>query len=441
MPLDFAEFERTLAAAISALRAGRPVLVADNRDRENEVDAIAAAQDMTEQVLAWMIRHTSGYICAPMTAARADELKLPHMVVNNQDPRRTNYMVTCDAASGVTTGISAHDRARTLRVLADPQSTATSLIRPGHTVPLVAQPGGVLTRGGHTEASLDLCRLAGLTQVAAISELVNDDGTMMRYEQAEKFATAEDLVLLTVDDLVAWREVNDRDGLSELSETATAQVAQSAETASSEGAYKTRLTRIAEAKLPTEYGGFQVVCFRDERTGYDHLALIADKPAESQTDPLVRVHSECLTGEAFGSLRCDCGPQLHAAMRAVTEQGGAIIYLRGQEGRGIGLAEKIRAYRLQDEGMDTAEANIELGWPVDMRDYRVAAEILDELGMRRIRLLTNNPEKRRLDSDLVQVSETLPLEVGITAENVDYLRTKQAMGHTFTTLPPLDEQE
>lgn len=425
-----AEFSATLRAGLTALRQGKPVLVADNRERENEVDAIVAAQNLDETVLAWMIRHTSGYICAPMTSARAEELRLKPMVAHNQDPRRTNYMVTCDAASGITTGISAHDRARTLRVLADPEAGGADIIRPGHMVPLVGRSGGVLTRGGHTEAALDLCRLAGLIQVGALAEMVNDDGTMMRYPKAVELAAAEGLVLLTVDDLVKWREANDSDGQAALADIRVP-----------ESLPPKRVTKIDAATLPSKYGEFQVICFRDEVTGFDHLALVAKKEPEPGVDPLVRVHSECLTGEAFHSLRCDCGPQLDRALSRVASEGGAVIYLRGQEGRGIGLAEKIRAYRLQDEGFDTARANLELGWPVDMRDYRVAGEILNALGMKRIRLLTNNPEKRKLDPDLVVVSETLPLEVGINPHNVDYLRTKQALGHTFTTLPPVGDEE
>ena len=422
--------EALLQRAYADLRAGKPVLVADSRDRENEVDAIVAAQTATKKWVAWMVRYSSGYLCAPMTPQRADALGLPEMVPDSQDPKHTCYTISCDAAEGVTTGISAHDRARTLTVLADPAATPDSLIRPGHILPLRARPGGVLVRGGHTEATVDLVRLAGLEPVGAIGELVTDDGDMVRYEDAVAIAEREGLVLLTVEELAQWRRVHDPSPIEDAPASAevTRQGAEFGE------ASPNRVVKIAQATLPTSYGDFIIHSFRDCLTGAEHVALTpahVESPAEI---PLVRIHSECLTGEAFGSLRCDCGPQLHQAMIEIARCGGALVYLRGHEGRGIGLAEKIRAYHLQDEGQDTAEANLSLGWPVDLREYGAGAAILASLGITRVRLLTNNPDKTRLHPGLVEVVERVPLEVGIDPHNIDYLRTKAALGNTFTRL-------
>lgn len=404
----------SIEEALEALRAGRPVLVADNEDRENEADVVLAAQTASTEWVAWTIRHSSGYLCAPMTAARADALDLPLMVPHSQDPRRTAYTVTVDAAEGVSTGISAADRTRTIKVLADPGATAADLIRPGHVLPLRAVAGGVLHRAGHTEAAVDLCRLAGLEEVAAIAELVNDDGSMMRLPHAAALAERDGLVLVTIAQLVAWRREH-----GDLPELAGPTVEPR----------QPRVEHTAEAALPTTHGPLRVHGFRDLRTGASHAALVSE--VAWQDAPLVRVHSECLTGDAFGSLRCDCGPQLDAALARVAREGGVVVYLRGHEGRGIGLLGKIDAYALQDAGRDTIDANLELGWPVDRREYGAAAAILRELGIERVRLMTNNPAKvAGLQADGVQVIETAPLEVGRRPENEAYLRTKaERMGH------------
>lgn len=405
----------TVEQALEALRAGRPVLVADSPDRENEADVILAAQSATPEWIAWTIRHSSGYLCAPMPAARADALDLPLMVPHSQDPRRTAYTVTVDAATGVTTGISAADRARTLRVLADPASGHEDLIRPGHVLPLRAVPGGVLHRAGHTEAAVDLCRLAGLEPVGAIAELVNDDGSMTRLVDASALAEAEGLVLLTIADIVAWRTAHDD------VEPAAPDVAPQ----------RDRVHATHTAYLPTRHGDFRIHGFRDLRTGDEHVALVPTGGLAAT--PVVRVHSECLTGDAFGSARCDCGPQLDAALELAAEQGGAVVYLRGHEGRGIGLLAKVAAYALQDEGRDTVEANLDLGWPADRREYGAAAAILASLGVRRVSLLTNNPAKvAGLRAHGIEVAEVRGLEVGRTPQNEAYLRTKAtSMGHVL----------
>lgn len=412
----------TIEQALDALRAGRPVLVADNEDRENEADVVLAAQTASTEWVAWTIRHSSGYLCAPMTAERADALELPLMVPHSQDPRRTAYTVTVDAAEGITTGISAADRARTIRVLAEPTATAADLIRPGHVLPLRAVAGGVLHRGGHTEAAVDLCRLAGLEQVAAIAELVHDDGSMMRLPAASALAAREQLVLITIEQLVAYRHEH-----GDLPPVAAPAV---------EAPHLARVEETARAALPTRHGDLRIHAYRDLRTGAAHAALISQ--VAWQDAPLVRVHSECLTGDSFGSLRCDCGPQLDTALGRVAREGGVVVYLRGHEGRGIGLLGKIDAYALQDEGRDTIEANLELGWPVDRREYGAAAAILHELGIERVRLMTNNPAKvAGLQASGIAVIETLPIEVGRGPENEAYLRTKaERMGHWLSAPAP-----
>lgn len=407
----------TVEEAVAALQAGRPVIVADSPDRENETDVILAAQSATTQWVGWTIRHSSGYLCAPMPASRADALELPLMVPHSQDPRRTAYTVTVDAADGVTTGISAADRARTLRVLADPGAGPHSIIRPGHVLPLRAVPGGVLHRAGHTEAAVDLCRIAGLEPVAGIAELVHDDGSMMRLRDAARLAREEGLVVLTIADLAAWRREHD--------DLAGAEQPPAPER---------RVAHTGTASLPTRHGRFTVHGYRDLRTGSGHAALVAAEPATPAPVPVVRVHSECLTGDAFGSLRCDCGPQLDAALAKAAAEGGAVVYLRGHEGRGIGLLSKISAYALQDEGRDTVQANLDLGLPADRREYGAAAAILSDLGLVRIRLLTNNPAKvAGLTAHGITVDEVLAHEVGRTPENLAYLRTKaEQMGHLLS---------
>jgi 3,4-dihydroxy 2-butanone 4-phosphate synthase/GTP cyclohydrolase II len=408
----------TVEEALAALQEGKPVLVADSPDRENEADVILAAQHATAQWVAWTIRHSSGYLCAPMPAARADALDLPLMVPQSQDPRRTAYTVTVDAAAGVGTGISAVDRARTLRVLADPASGRGDLIRPGHVLPLRAVPGGVLHRGGHTEAAVDLCRLAGLEPVAGIAELINDDGTMARLPEASALARAEGLVVLTIEEIVEWRLAH-----GDLGPDGTVAAP-----------LQPRVQRTSSAHLPTKFGDFRLHGYRDLRTGDEHVALVPVGGLAAQ--PVVRVHSECLTGDAFGSERCDCGPQLQEAMRLAAENGGAVVFLRGHEGRGIGLLAKIAAYALQDEGRDTVEANIDLGWPADRREYGAAAAILQDLGIERLTLLTNNPAKvAGLRAHGIDVAQVRGLEVGRTPHNAAYLATKaRAMGHLLKNM-------
>lgn len=424
--------------ALAELAAGRPVLVADDAGRENEVDAVLAAGVATAEWVAWTVRHSSGYLCAPMPAHRADALELPLMVERSEDPRGTAYTVSVDAV-GVSTGISAADRALTLRVLGDPGSGARDLIRPGHVLPLRARPGGVLERAGHTEAAVDLVRLAGSTtdavpdlgEVGAIAELVRDDGAMMRLPEAQALAREYGLVVLTVADLVAWRREHDVPSAA-AEELGTAEPR--TQISGVPGASRRTdpwVERVAEAALPTQYGDFRVVAYRDLRSGAEHLALTPVDPATATAAPLVRVHSECLTGDGLGSLRCDCGPQLEASLRAVAAEGGAVVYLRGHEGRGIGLAAKIQAYALQDVGLDTVEANVELGLPVDAREYGAASAILADLGLDGVTLLTNNPEKvTGLRAAGTDVAGRRGLVVGHGVHNHRYLETKRlVMGH------------
>lgn len=396
-----------MEAALDALRAGRPVLVADDADRENEGDVILAAHHASPEWIAWTVRHTSGLLCAPMTGARADALELPAMVTDNQDPKQTAYTITVDAARGVSTGISAADRATTLRVLADPTATARDLIRPGHILPLRARPGGVLERPGHTEAAVDLCALAGLPQVGVIAELVADDGSMMRLPGIEDLGARHDLPVLTVAELINYRAAH----------ALPAPVAPTG-----------RIVRADETVMPTRFGTFRAVGYQDRLTGAEHLALLAGEPGDGA---LVRVHSECLTGESFASQRCECGPQLDAALERLAHEGGILVYLRGHEGRGIGLLKKLAAYRLQDGGLDTVQANLELDEPADGREYGGAAAILHDLGVRSVRLLTNNPAKiAGLEDNDIVVSGRIPLHVGRAPANVRYLEAKRRrMGH------------
>jgi 3,4-dihydroxy 2-butanone 4-phosphate synthase / GTP cyclohydrolase II len=390
----------TVEAALGALRAGRPVLVTDSEDRENEGDVILAGQTVTDEWMAWTIRNTSGYLCAPVTAQVADGLGLPLMVPDNRDPLRTAYTVTVDAAAGVTTGISAADRARTVRLLADPAAQPESFVRPGHVIPLRARAGGVLARPGHTEAAVDLCRLAGLAPVAAIAELVNDDGTMMRLPEVLATGAVHNLPVITIAQLIVWRQRHDR------------------------------VERLAETVLPTRHGAFAAIGFRDRLTGDEHVALISPAGADGPR-PLVRLHSECLTGDAFGSLRCDCGPQLERAMERIAAEGGILVYLRGHEGRGVGLVSKLQAYSLQDQGFDTVDAQLELDLPVDAREYAAGAAMLVDLGVESARLLTNNPAKVSALRDLgIDVAAVERLSIAPTAANRAYLRAKRdRMGH------------
>ncbi|MRG60498.1 GTP cyclohydrolase II [Agromyces sp. CFH 90414] len=413
----------SIPEVLAALRAGKPVIVADDEARENEGDAIMAAEFATQEWIAWMVRHTSGYLCAPMPSSLADRLELPVMVERSEDVRGTAYTVSVDAADRVSTGISASDRARTLRTLADPSSTPERLIRPGHILPLRAVDGGVRERAGHTEAAVDLMRLAGLSPVGVIGELVADDGEMLRLPGLIELGEREGLPVTTVAALVDWLRAHPGDAALE----------QAAGVPADRIAESPIVAFEVETSLPTVHGTFRVRAYRDRRTGADHVAIIAGDPAADPAGAVVRVHSECLTGEAFGSLKCECGPQLDAALQAIREAGGVVVYLRGHEGRGIGLINKLRAYRLQEDGLDTLDANVALGLPIDARDYSAASAILDDLGIGRVRLLTNNPEKvRQLGLHGIDVAERLPLVVGVGAGNQGYLVTKaRRMGHAI----------
>jgi len=401
--------QSSIEEVLTALQAGKPVLVTDAEDRENEGDAIIAAEFATTEWMAWMIRYTSGYICAPMTEQRANELDLPLMWVSTQDPHRTAYTVSVDATDRATTGISAADRGLTGRVLADSRSGPMSLMRPGHVLPLRAKDGGVLERSGHTEAAVDLMKLAGLEPVAMMAEMVNDDGTMMQREELFQTALRFDLPMTSISHL--------KDHMAK----------RSPERKSSGN----RIRFEAEANLPTNHGDFRVRGYYDVQTTADHVAIISGNPTGK--DVLVRLHSECITGEAFGSIKCECGPQLDGALDAIDAEpnGGVVIYLRGQEGRGIGLLNKLKAYALQEQGMDTVDANLALGLPSEAREYGAAVAILRDLGIESVRLLTNNPDKRDfLDQAGIIVTETVPLVVGLEEQNLGYLATKrERMGH------------
>ena len=413
----------TIDEAIAAIAAGRPVLVADDENRENEGDIILSAELATPEWIAWTVRWSSGLLCAPMTNEIADQLDLPMMVERNEDVRGTAYTVTVDSSEGVTTGISASDRATTLRALANPDAVPTDVKRPGHVLPLRAVDGGVRARAGHTEASVELMRLAGLREVAVIGEVVAEDGEMMRLPGLLELGAAENVPVITIEQLTAY--LNERDPSA----------------APAKPTEHRQVSLRADTLVPTEHGEFRMRAYRDRRNGVDHVALIAPNPDGTLLgdDSLIRVHSECITGEAFGSLKCECGPQLQAAMDLVHQRGGAVIYLRGQEGRGIGLANKLRAYQLQENGVDTLDANLQLGLPADARDYRAAAEILADLGLRSVRLLTNNPDKvAQLEASGVTISERVPLYVGLTEQNAGYLAAKRdRMGHML----PADSNE
>jgi 3,4-dihydroxy 2-butanone 4-phosphate synthase/GTP cyclohydrolase II len=400
----------TIEEALAALRDGKPVLVADDENRENEVDAVMAAQFATDKWVAWMINYTSGYLCAPMTEQRANHLDLNLMATTNQDPFKTQYTITVDAAVGVGTGISAADRATTLRALAHGESTKESLIRPGHIIPLRAHQNGVLDRRGHTEATVDLLKLAGLAPVGVIGEMANKDGTMTRLEDAYAIGEKYDLPVITIDQIVNSR----LDSIEFSAETVN-----------------DRIRFEAEAKLPTTHGDFKVRGYYDVRTTADHVAIIAGNPTGE--DVLIRMHSECITGEAFGSLKCECGPQLDFALEKIANdpKGGIVIYLRGQEGRGIGLLNKLKAYALQDQGFDTVDANLALGLPSEAREYGAAVSILRDLGVESVRLMTNNPAKSEfLNEAGIKVNSFVPVIVGAASQNEQYLETKRArMGH------------
>ncbi|MGH3614585.1 MAG: bifunctional 3,4-dihydroxy-2-butanone-4-phosphate synthase/GTP cyclohydrolase II [Pseudonocardia sp.] len=403
--------------AVVDLAAGRPVVVVDDEDRENEGDLIFAAQMATPELVSFMVRYTSGYVCVALTEGECDRLDLPPMHHTNSDNFRTAFTVTVDAKAGISTGISASDRAHTIRLLADPSAGPGDLVRPGHVLPLRARAGGVLRRPGHTEAAVDLARLAGLAPAGALCEIVSqkDEGDMARGDELRVFADEHELTLITIADLIAYRR-----------------------------RFEKHVVRVAQARIPTSHGEFVAYGFDCLLDGIEHIAMVRGDvatPAGTGEDVLVRVHSECLTGDVLGSLRCDCGPQLDAALDAVATEGrGVVLYMRGHEGRGIGLLHKLQAYQLQEAGADTVDANLALGLPADGRDYGIGAQILVDLGVRSMRLLTNNPGKRAgLEGYGLTVTGRVPLPVRAHPENLRYLRTKRdRMGHDLPDLGDSD---
>ncbi len=399
--MKFAPIEEIVAA----IGRGEFVIMVDDEDRENEGDLIFAAEAADPEKMGFMLRHSSGIICLPIVGERLDELDLPMMVAKNTDVRRTAFTVSIDASAGTTTGISGSDRANTVLAVLDPATKPEDLARPGHMYPLRYEPGGVLKRAGHTEAGVDLARLAGMYPAAVIAEVMNDDGSVAKLPDLETFADEHGLLIGTIADLIAYRRRLE----------------------------KKLVERIVEARIPTAHGTFSGVGFRSLVDERQHIALVYGEIGDGES-VLTRVHSECLTGDVFGSLRCDCGDQLDQALARVAGEGrGVVLYIRGHEGRGIGLLHKLAAYRLQDEGMDTVDANVNLGLPVDARDYGVGAQILYDLGVRSMRLLTNNPKKRAgIEGYGLKILEQVPLSVDPNEENKTYLATKaDRLGHTF----------
>ena len=398
----------SIERAIADFREGKAIVVVDDEGRENEGDIIFAASKATPELMAFLVRYSSGLVCAPITGEILDRLAIPLMTPHNREKMRTAYTVSIDARDGITTGISAADRARTCRVLADSATEPFELNQPGHIIPLRAKPGGVLERAGHTEAAVDFARLAGLTPAGVIGEVLNDDGTLMRAPELRAFADEHGIALVSIEDLQVHLRL-----------------------------HESQVDRLATTRLPTEFGEFTAHGYRDRIEGSEHVALVHGDPGTE--DVLVRIHSECLTGDVFGSRRCDCGPQLELSMTEITAAGaGIVVYLRGHEGRGIGLLHKLQAYALQDTGSDTVDANVQLGFGEDERDYAAGAQILRDLGVTSTRLLTNNPDKTTaLEAYGVKVTERLPLLIAPTEDSIRYLQTKaERMGHD---LPGLEE--
>jgi 3,4-dihydroxy 2-butanone 4-phosphate synthase/GTP cyclohydrolase II len=394
--------------AITAIGRGEIVIVVDDEDRENEGDLIMAAEFATPEKVAFFLHHTSGVICAPVTSERARELDLPLMVVDNTESMRTAFTVSVDVRHGTTTGISAYDRSATIHALVDPATRASDLLRPGHIFPLEAREGGVLKRAGHTEAAIDLARMAGVYPAGVLCEVVNEKkDDMARVPELERFADEHGLLLISIADLVRYRRQTEK-----------------------------LVKRVAEARIPTEWGDFTCYAYESVLDGEQHLAMVRGA-VQGEEDVLVRVHSECLTGDVFGSLRCDCGPQLDESLRLIAEEGmGVVVYLRGHEGRGIGIGHKLRAYALQEQGHDTVDANLALGMPVDSREYGIGSQILVDLGITTMRTLTNNPSKYGgLEGFGLEITERVPLLTRPNPENIAYLRTKrERMGHLLEGL-------
>ncbi|HEU0171632.1 MAG TPA: bifunctional 3,4-dihydroxy-2-butanone-4-phosphate synthase/GTP cyclohydrolase II [Acidimicrobiales bacterium] len=394
--------------AVAAIGRGEIVIVVDDEDRENEGDLIMAAEFATPDKIAFFLHHTSGVICAPVTRERARELDLPLMVIDNTESMRTAFTVSVDYRHGTSTGISAYDRSATIQALVDPSTRPADLLRPGHIFPLEAREGGVLKRAGHTEAAMDLARMAGVYPAGVLCEIVNDKkDDMARVPELERFADEHGLLMISIADLVRHRRQTEK-----------------------------LVKRIGEARIPTQWGDFTCYAFESVLDGEQHLAFVRGA-VQGQDDVLVRVHSECLTGDVFGSLRCDCGPQLHESMRRIAEEDlGVVVYLRGHEGRGIGIGHKLRAYALQEQGHDTVDANLALGMPVDSREYGIGAQILVDLGITTMRFMTNNPGKYGgLEGFGLRITERVPIVTTPNPENIAYLRTKrERMGHLLEGL-------